>query len=79
MSKPVSCVNCPHLFQMASVPQADFRGTQYFCQASEPLDTNLPGEWLGFLPVQAEWCLLKRDVVSELSAPLVPVKQKELF
>ena len=78
MAKPESCLNCPHLFQADAVPHADFTGAQYFCRSNEPLDTNMPGEWLGFLPVAAEWCPFKFEE-SPVLVIAAQVKQKELF
>ena len=59
-AKLLSCEGCEHLLTMRGVPHADFTGEQYFCAFNvPPLDSNRPGEWLGFLPTRLIDCPLE--------------------
>ncbi len=57
-AKQRSCQGCEHHLAMRGVPQSDYQGEQHFCTFNgPPLDSNRPGEWLGFLPFPSSQCL----------------------
>lgn len=65
-AKQRSCQGCEHHLAMRGVPQADYQGEQHFCTFNgPPLDSNRPGEWLGFLPFPSSQCLCPLEVFGE--------------
>lgn len=48
------CGNCPYLLVTNRIDEYSSEVKDHWCTELEDLDTNKPGEWLGFMDVRHE-------------------------